>query len=424
MGYSNDMLWHDPNLAEGLPVRDSLFVVNKGEAHLLADPPVSLNSRPDWLDRAYTLRNGIASTNGFSGNARLTWKVNVSPYRCYHISAKVRTQQFTGEPEIKPLADGKPLSYSKIKVKPTQDWTEHHVVFDSLENNSVSIYMGVWGDSVGTLQWKDWKIEEVGLLNVLRRDGTPCVVQGLTEGKDYQPIKDPLMGNQPWSGQYEIWHQPPAIKTPLPDGTRLRVSWYFPAVINDEQVAICPSEPKTMQLLADEAKRVNQAFAPAGLMMSHDEFRVLNQDKSCLDRHLTPGQILADNVRQCTQLLQGRDVYAWSDMFDPYHNAVDSYYLVNGSYSGSWEGLDKRVTIMNWNFGKRNQSLRFFADRGHRQIIAGYYDGDVRNINQWLDSARDVPNITGIMYTTWRHDFSNLQRFAEMVRASSTPAAK
>src|SRR5687768_4352577 len=27
IGYSNSMLWHDPNLAEGLPVQDALFVV-------------------------------------------------------------------------------------------------------------------------------------------------------------------------------------------------------------------------------------------------------------------------------------------------------------------------------------------------------------------------------------------------------------
>src|SRR4051812_26763972 len=27
VGYSNDLLWHDPNLAEGLPVKDTPFVV-------------------------------------------------------------------------------------------------------------------------------------------------------------------------------------------------------------------------------------------------------------------------------------------------------------------------------------------------------------------------------------------------------------
>src|ERR1044071_4042232 len=37
IGYSNDILWHDPNLIEALPVRDALFVVNNGEARLQAD---------------------------------------------------------------------------------------------------------------------------------------------------------------------------------------------------------------------------------------------------------------------------------------------------------------------------------------------------------------------------------------------------
>src|SRR5215217_5035124 len=49
VGYSNDLLWHDPNLAEGLPVKDALMVVRKGEARVEADPPVSLD-KPSWKD--------------------------------------------------------------------------------------------------------------------------------------------------------------------------------------------------------------------------------------------------------------------------------------------------------------------------------------------------------------------------------------
>ena len=61
-------------------------------------------------------------------------------------------------------------------------------------------------------------------------------------------------------------------------------------------------------------------------------------------------------------------------MFDPYHNAVEGpYYLVNGPWTGSWEGLDKDVMVVNWNYGKRDQSLKFFADRGqqagHRRLL-------------------------------------------------------
>src|SRR5262245_51946034 len=40
IGYSNDLLWHDPNLIEALPVRDALFVVKRGEARHQPDAPV------------------------------------------------------------------------------------------------------------------------------------------------------------------------------------------------------------------------------------------------------------------------------------------------------------------------------------------------------------------------------------------------
>ena len=38
--------------------------------------------------------------------------------------------------------------------------------------------------------------------------------------------------------------------------------------------------------------------------MSHDEIRVANWCKACRDRKLTPGQMLADNVRQCAAILK------------------------------------------------------------------------------------------------------------------------
>src|SRR6185295_13144083 len=49
VGHSENLLSQDPNLAEGLPVRDQLFVVRGGVARVEADPPVAL--RPDWDHR-------------------------------------------------------------------------------------------------------------------------------------------------------------------------------------------------------------------------------------------------------------------------------------------------------------------------------------------------------------------------------------
>src|SRR5690606_22245500 len=140
--------------------------------------------------------------------------------------------------------------------------------------------------------------------------------------------------------------------------------------------------------------------------MSHDEWRVLGWDESCQRRELDAGEIVADNARKCVGWLRelnpnGR-VLVWSDMFDPHHNAVTNYYLVRGDLRGAWEGLDRNVVIMNWNFGKRAASLKFFSDRGHQQILAGYYDHGPTQVEKWLESARDVPGVIGVMYTTWR----------------------
>jgi len=50
------------------------------------------------------------------------------------------------------------------------------------------------------------------------------------------------------------------------------------------------------------------------------------------------------------------------------------------------------VVIVNWNYGKRDESLKFFADRGHKQVIAGYYDGS-QDTKKWLESAGKVEGV-------------------------------
>jgi hypothetical protein len=423
IGYSNNLLWHDPNLAEGLPVKDQPFVVQQdGQARPATE--VRLPPKVGYADPSVKLDAGTATVTDNAENARFNYALKLPRYRCYHVSVKIRTDGYTGTPELKALGAGagsRSLQWQNLGVKHTQDWTEHHVVFNTLDNDAVTLYFGVWGSAKGSLQWKDWRIEESGLVNVLRRPGAPCTVKAetgrtLTEGKDYEPIVDPNLGNHPWSGEYDAWHAPVSIRTKLPAGTRLLVSWYHPAIIYDGQVSACISEPKLNELLAGEAKRMTAAWGAGGYMMSYDEFRTLGWDEACEKTHRTPGEMLADNTRYCTGLLGNARAYTWNDMFDPFHNAVKGpYYLVNGPWTGSWEGLDKRVIIFNWNHGKRDQSLKFFADRGHRQIIAGYYDGPPENDRQWVESSRKVGGVIGFMYTTWRGDFSKIEQYAKIV---------
>jgi len=438
VGYSNNMLWADPNLVEAMPVKDLPLVVQGGVARV--DDPDAPRlpggdftdlKRWSWSDPMWHLDDGAARVTDPKGaNARIVQKLKVKPFRQYHVSVRVKTQDFKGKPEVKVLpANGTSLTWDNLRAKPTQDWATHDIVFNSQNNTDVQLYLGAWGASTGSLWFDDAKLEEIAFVNLARRGGCPLEVRTaegktLIEGTDFEPLKDPLMGSKPWPGEYDVFHAAPELRTNLPDGTKLTASYYHAVTIYDGQAMVCPSEPKTMELIRDEVKRTHALFGAKGYMMSHDEVRVLNWCKACQDRNTTPGQILAENVKACTELIReiapGAKIYVWNDMFDPHHNAkAKDYYLVNGTLEGSWEGLAKDVIILPWYFEKRAESLKFFADRGHRQVIAGYYDARPEQIADWLTAARAVPgSVVGVMYTTWESKYADLEKFSEAASAA------
>lgn len=434
VGYSNDMLFHDPNLAEGLPVKEAPFVVKGGRASIQPDPTVSIpggsmNDRAGWsfIDDNLIVEDGTMRSGPTEANARMQRVVKVKPFRQYHVSVRIRSKGLAGGmAEIKAIGkDGRQLQWSYLKVQPDQEWTRHDVTFNSLGSEEVGIYFGVWVGHRGDLWWDDAAIEECGPVNLLRRPGAPLAVKRtdgsvLKEGKDYENLVNPGTGTKPWPGEFTAWQEPPEIRVKgIADGEVLKVSYYHTHVVHDGQVCACVEEPAFQALLQDQAKRVPALWGSRSHLMSHDEWRVMGWDESCRKSGLSPGGIAAKNVRFCTGLLEGvvagGRILVWNDMFDPHHNALKDYYLVNGSLEGAWEGLDPKVEIMNWNFGKRDESLAFFAGRGHRQVIAGFYDEPVENVSKWLDSAAKVKGVKGFMYTTWRNDYSKLEDVAAIL---------
>lgn len=436
IGYSNDLLHHNPNLAEALPVRGAPLVVGRnGEATLdLTGGPTlpggDMSNLKLWSshDACIVSEAGTARIKPDGSNARLIQKLKLTPNRQYHVSVRIKTKEFQGQPEIKALAaDGNSLQWANLGVQPTQDWTEHHAVFNSQKYSEVNLYLGVWGAESGDLWWDDAKIEEVAFLNLVRRPGAPLTIRDargktLLEGTDFEPLNDPKMGSDPWSGEFTVYHAPPVLQTKLPAGTKLTADYYHAITVYDGQVMICPSEPQTVELLRDQMQRMHKLWGAKAYMMSHDEIRCLNHCEACQSRKLTPGGILADNVQTCIRIAREvapeTKLYVWNDMFDPHHNAVPGpYYLVNGSLEKSWEGLDKDVIIVAWYFEKRSESLKFFSDRGHPYIIAGYYDGHA-STSDWLDAAQNAPGYQGIMYTTWRNQYGDLEKFSQTVDQS------
>lgn len=397
IGYSNGLLMHDVNLAEGMPVEGAPFVVNGREARLKADPDVKVKGGDMEAARGDTLvgwgyqdepgkfsfadrdvhHGGSASLriSDPPANCRLIGQAKVRPHSAYRLSAWVKTKDWTRPGNFRLMAigsgdGGRQLSFQEGGISPTQDWTRIDCVFNSLDFPAVNLYAGVYGGGSGTMWIDDVSLEEMGLTNVLRRPGCPFSVTSddgkttFVEGKDFEPVADPKLGRIPYAGEYEFFHEGPPIRvrkgSTIREGQTLRVSYYHPVPTLQAQVMCCPSEPKTYELLRDQARRVQKLLKPKKVFMSHDEIRVMNWCRACRSRDLSPGRILADNARKCREILAeempGAEVLVWSDMFDPNHNAIDGYYLVNGSLKGSWEGLDPSITIMNWNGGKLAQS--------------------------------------------------------------------
>ena len=94
--------------------------------------------------------------------------------------------------------------------------------------------------------------------------------------------------------------------------------------------------------------------------------------------------------------------------------AVKKYYAVNGSLRGSWEGLDKDLGIVNWNGRLYGRNAAFFADRGLKQILAGYYDvdDDGAGIAAWINATARTPGVVGAMYTTWDDRYTAMGTWA------------
>ncbi len=442
---------HDRNYMEGVPVRDALFVAHAGLATLQPDNPTQVANGDfedvtgdhfnHWQfqdDEGVTtfadhevvhggktsLRMESIGKNQYR-HCRVMQRIKLQPYRQYRITVWVKTENLSpADPEIKvltPDTSGE-VNFQTFHANKTQDWTRYDLVFNSLEHQEAGLYVGSWGGKDGKLWWDDLSIEEIGLVNVLRRPGCPVTVRGedgtvYEEGRDFQKVVDPQL--HPW----RAWHEMPPIHltadTRIAEGQRLRVSYYHSLIVYEDRITSCLSEPRIFDDWRQEVQQANDQLHPAAFFMSHDEMRCINQCAACRAMNMTPGELLAWNVHKAAQIIRDlrpdAEIWVWSDMFDPMHNAVDHYYAVNGSLKGSWKGLDPGIGIVNWNGGLMGKNCPFFADMGLKQILSGYYDGDEdgSGITKWLDATRGVRGIVGAMYTTWEDRYEAMDAWAK-----------
>lgn len=453
VGYGGAVLSHDRHLAEGLPVRDALFVVSGGEARLVADPqPVWVNGGMEDYSgdrlRGYALQEqpGTVSfvdteiryegraalrfenfTSNANGHGRLMQEIEVRPGRCYRLSFWLKSDQLTPASAFRLQVlglDGRSLAPWSPQVRPTEDWRQFSWGFNSADRDRVRVYLGVWGGRAGRFWLDDLRIEEVGLLNVLRRPGTPISVRSEESGTEYEEGRDFLrIVDERLTFRFD--HDPPAIGlTPdsrIRDGERLRVDYYHGVSINDGQVSVCMSEPKLYEIWREQVRLMREVLGPRRFfLLSMDEIRAGGSCAACKNRKLTMAEILGDCIRQQYAMLREAnpeaEIFIWSDMLDPNHNARANYYLVDGDYTGSWQFVPPQLGIVTWYYARRRESLAHFSRLGFRTLAGAYYDGDtLENPQGWLEALDETPAAVGIMYTTWQNKYDLLAAFGDLV---------
>ena len=460
IGYGGSALAHNRNLAAGIEVREALFVVKKGEARHAADPAVEIPnggfeqyeeervagfSAPERLGQGVfrdqeTFREG-ASALRFENPGdttleapRLSTEVPVTPNRLYRLRLWVKSAGLdpsrpfgSGNLRLQATApDGRPLEWININMPSTGDWVEVQEGFNSRDNERVEISVSSSRRQSGKIWIDDLRLEEIGLVNLLRRPGTPVTVRGeisgvlYEEGVDFAPLADSLLN-------FRFDHEGPSIQLlkggRIKEGERLRVSFYHGTHVYDSQVTVCMSEPEVYDIWSRNARLILDNLEPSKYFLHMDEIRNGGHCKACKDRNIPMAQILGDCITRQVNIIREAnpqaEVFIWSDMLDPNHNASDKrpyYYHVDENYYGSWNYVPKDLVIACWYFEKRRESLDHFSGLGYRTIAGAYYDADdLENPKGWLAALDQTPLASGIMYTTWLDKYELLGAFGDLV---------
>lgn len=453
VGYGGGALAHDRNLAEGLPVENAPFVVRGSEAALVPDtsvrigngdfeafsgqrfPGFNFHDRPGEISfvdtenrhggqAALRLENFTATP---AGHGRVMQEVRVQPRRSYRLSLWVKTEELqpAGAFRVQVLAGPRSLAPRSFNLPATGGWQKLTTVFNSLTFDSVRIYAGLWGGKAGRVWIDDWTLEEIGPLNVLHRPGTPVTVRNedgsvtYAAGRDYEPLLDP--GYSPHRVDRPAVSLRLAAGSRIRDGQRLRVSWYHPMAINASQITVCMGEPALHAIFDHEAKLLAERLRPRRVLLNMDEIRMGGSCRACRGRDMGEllGECLTRQAAAIRRHMPGAQVYVWSDMLDPNHNARGKYYLVEGDYTGSWRHVPKDLIMTVWGGAPREKSLQFFAEEGFATLIGCYYDAnDLNDVKRWLALTRPMSHVRGFMYTPWQRKYDLLPAFGDLVRQS------
>ena len=435
---------YDPAYAAALPCTNVPFTVKGGKAVFAGggvgefanagfdEPTKRPNAAPGWLwtDKPGTVSfidtdvkaSGTASLrfenygDNAHGHGRACHQLKVSPGGRYRVSCMMKTDG------VKPVSgvllqvygmDGASVVGKHANLAATQDWTHVECTFNAGDKSDFRVYAGrrIWVD--------EFKVEDMGCAPPLQREGLSFDVRDartgakLRAGVDYE-----LPPQATWNRKWNSFRILPG--SAVREGAELVADYWTAAVVASSQRPCCMSAPA----LYESAAAVKEALNPRKWFLSMDEIRAGGTCPLCQARALDMAHQLGECLTRQREIIKSvrpdAQIYVWSDMLDPAHNAHDNYYACKGTFAGSWDLIPKDLVISCWYGKKHDISMPFFAERGFRTQAAAYYDADdLDNCRAWLETCKRTPGCTGIMYTSWRNKYKLLAPFGELVRKGS-----
>ena len=469
------MLTHDPALVAGYPIRNMPLQRIGNELVPLSTAKIENGSFENHIDNEFdgwrwqalpgvrSFADSVETVSGrysirfeiAEGNHSAVWQtLDVVPFQQYRLKAWFKTENLTadwlGIIVQRPLADNNGIS-SRLLSYPsphgdgtersyeshlhgaddlTLGWTEETLSFNSQDETELDVAFGARGHG-GKIWWDDIRIDVSPTLNVIRRAGLPLTIVGAdgfvyTEGVDFHPISDPKLGTVIWPGNYGTHHTPPRITVPagsrIGSGEEVYFSGYHTILAQSGAPYASMTDAGVFNVIDTVISEAEAAFYPDGYLINYSEIRTGGWEPDQIANYSSSGEVLAASIAEAVNrvdtLTGYKPLHVWSDMFNPYQNAVEHYYHINNTLEGSWLGLPMSLGIMNWTVSEQGQArgraaLQFFEGRGHEQIIAAYYDENViENYRGWMAAADGLRNVTGVLYTTWEDDYTDLELFA------------
>jgi len=340
--------------------------------------------------------------------------------RRYEVSCRMKTRDVAGGVayiEVYGLASpgglGDLIGRHAPKVSGTHDWRPAATAFDTADYTRLRIYVRLQ-ECTGTAWFDDVALAGVAspnpLANVLVTEASPVAVEDeagavtYEEGRDYGVVV-PAMA-YPYEGG-----EPLGIEllpgSRIEDGDTVLLSYnHAPA----GSITACPSEPRYQEFMRRAVHDVIGHLGPRFLHIGHDEPRIMNRDKRCTDRGLSPGEIFVDDVEQMRSYVREADasvrLMMWDDAVNPYQNAPSL------GMKDAARRIPRDIIICVWWYAERDwedqieASTRYFLDLGFD--ITGSPWFNPKNAYRWAETlyrhGNDNPHVLGSLYTSWGHD--------------------